>query len=100
MKEDDGIPLPLVDGMRQIVGRFDVLEAKEKLRQNRLVILDVVDDVDLIEEDKSVEYSKSGIVENAGQHDIFEVQQAVSLVNLVTDRPVFDLNDLAELSGF
>lgn len=56
----------------------------------------MVDDVDLVEEDEGIKDGESGVVEDASEYDIFEVEQAVGVVDLAADLVMGDGNDLLE----
>lgn len=60
-------------------------EDVEQVFQILLVVLEVVDNVNLVEKDEAVENGKGGVVEDARQHDVFEIEKSVGPVDLSLD---------------
>lgn len=58
----------------------------------------MLDNFDLVEEDEGAEHGEGGIVENSGQHNVFEVLETVSLVDLAANVFIIDGHDLFEAS--
>lgn len=87
------------NGVLLLIGALGVRtrEDVEEVSQEIWRAMEVVNNVDLIEEDQAVEYSESGIVKNARQNNILEIEQPVRPVDLVADMLVLYRNDLLEL---
>ena len=60
---------------------------------------DVLDDVDVVEEDEGVQDGEGRVVEDARQHDILEVEQAVGVLDFVADLRILELDNLFEFGG-
>lgn len=59
----------------------------------------MIDNVDLMEENEAVEDGEGWVVKDARKHDIFQVEQPVGIVNLLTDIDIPDRDDFLELGG-
>ena len=76
-----------------------VHEHASNLSKERLVILDVCDDVDLVEDDGRVQNVEGRVVDGTRKHDVLEELQTVSMVDLLLDGVVPDGDGLMEVSG-
>ena len=74
--------------MRKEREKVVVHEHARDLAQERLVVLNVGDDVDLVEDDGGVEHVEGRVVNGAGKHDIFEELEAICVVDLPLDSVV------------
>ena len=59
--------------------------------------MQVLNNVDLMEEDKRVENREGGVVEDARQYNVFEILQAVGGVDLSFYRLIFDSDHFLKL---
>lgn len=78
------------------MGIRGLLKEMEERLNEKLILLKVLDNVDLVKENERVEHSVSGVVNDAGKDDIFKVGEAVGLVNFDEGRLVRDGYDLNE----
>jgi hypothetical protein len=62
--------------------------------------LDVIDDIHLTKVYETVEDSECSFIQDSGEDDFFEEMKSVGLVDLGLNILVFDLDYLAEFSGF
>jgi len=88
--EEHSILLALLVGIRRT-------EDGEEFGEECDIGLYVVDNVDLVEENQRVEDGEGGVVQDAGQDDVFEVLQAVYVVDLPLDLGILDFDDFSEL---
>jgi hypothetical protein len=58
----------------------------------------MLNDFDLVEEDEGAEHGKGGIIKDSRQHNVFEVLEAVCLVDLAADGLIVDGHDLFVVS--
>ena len=93
------VPSSVLRGKAQEREKVVVHEHARDLAEERLVVLDVGDDVDLVEDDGRVEDVECRVVDRAREHDVLEELEAVCVVDLALDRVVTDGDWLVEAGG-
>lgn len=58
----------------------------------------MLDNFDLVEEDERAEHGEGGIVQDSGQHNVFEVLETVRLVDFAANILIIDGHDFFEAS--